>query len=122
MKVGFSLSRCVRDIIDKKVTADEVVILITRTNFDFENSQHWDYVFEGYCLQKIWCEKDHDEIYSIVDRLWSEGKIHQPRQYGKQPSRPVDHWMDLHYTSYRDPEIQEAYSRYQTIRFLKQNA
>jgi hypothetical protein len=34
MKTGLSYSRCVRDIVDGKVDIDDVLVLISRTDFD----------------------------------------------------------------------------------------
>jgi hypothetical protein len=34
MKIGLSYSRCVLDIIEGRVNIDDVLVLITRTNFD----------------------------------------------------------------------------------------
>jgi hypothetical protein len=33
MKIGFSYSRCVRDIVEGDVNIDDVLIIIARTNF-----------------------------------------------------------------------------------------
>jgi hypothetical protein len=34
MKIGLSYSRCVRDIVDGAVDINDVLVLITRTDFD----------------------------------------------------------------------------------------
>jgi hypothetical protein len=34
MKIGLSYSRCVRDIVDGRVDIADVLVLITRTDFD----------------------------------------------------------------------------------------
>ena len=34
MKIGLSYSRCVRDIVDGVVSIDDVLIVISRTDFD----------------------------------------------------------------------------------------
>ena len=41
MKIGLSYSRCVRDIVDGTVDIDDVLVLITRTDFDPHNDDQW---------------------------------------------------------------------------------
>lgn len=40
MKVGTSLSRCVRDIYEDVVDIDDVLVIVARTDFDPENDTH----------------------------------------------------------------------------------
>ena len=48
MKVGLSYSRCVRDIVDGVVDIDDVLVLITRTDFDPNNDDQWQGIWIGY--------------------------------------------------------------------------
>ena len=48
MKIGLSYSRCVRDIVDGKVSIDDVLVLITRTDFDPHDDEQWSGIWEGY--------------------------------------------------------------------------
>ena len=88
MLVGFSLSRCVRDIADGKVKTDDVLCIITRTHLNFENSKSFDKIWQVHSqptllnlLTPLWHDLDRDAVYSIVDELWFDGKIHQPAQW-----------------------------------------
>ena len=42
MKVGLSLSRCMRDVYTGKVDEEDVLVIIARTDFDPHNDNHWD--------------------------------------------------------------------------------
>jgi hypothetical protein len=39
MKIGLSYSRCVRDIVDGIVDIDDILVVITRTDFDPHNDE-----------------------------------------------------------------------------------
>jgi len=52
MKVGLSYSRCVRDIVDGQVDIDDVLVLITRTNFDPHDDEQWRGIWIGYGQQQ----------------------------------------------------------------------
>ena len=41
MKVGLSLSRCMRDIVEARVVYDDVLVIIARTDFDPHDDAHW---------------------------------------------------------------------------------
>ena len=48
MKIGLSYSRCVRDIVDGVVDIRDVLVLITRTDFDPHNDEDWNSIWVGY--------------------------------------------------------------------------
>ena len=48
MKIGLSYSRCVRDIVDGVVSIDDVLIVISRTDFDPRNADEWQGIWIGY--------------------------------------------------------------------------
>jgi len=48
MKIGLSYSRCVKDIVDGKVMIDDVLVIITRTDFDPNNNDQWQAIWQGY--------------------------------------------------------------------------
>ena len=41
MKIGLSFSRCIRDIVECRVDYDDVLVIVTRTDFDPHNDNHW---------------------------------------------------------------------------------
>ena len=54
MKIGLSYSRCVRDIVDGKVDIADVLVLITRTDFDPNNDEQWASIWQGYRMRSGW--------------------------------------------------------------------
>lgn len=102
MKVGLSYSRCVKDIFEGKVKYEEVLVLITRTDFHPKNDDHWDNIWRGYTrynglMASEWQDyvDKEEEFRSLTIRLYNDGKLHQPRQFGAYPLRTADYWYDL---------------------------
>ena len=102
MKIGLSLSKCVKDIAEGLVKDEDVLVLVTGTMFDFKESKQWESIWNGYAYGP-WCGYDHDEIYAIVEKLYHDGKLHMPRNFGgyPQPTRRSDHWLE----TILDPEF-----------------
>ena len=50
MKIGLSYSRCVLDIVEGRVDIEDVLVLITRTDFDPRDDAQWTGIWGGYCL------------------------------------------------------------------------
>ena len=48
MKIGLSLSRCMRDILEERVDIDDVLVIVARTDVDPHNDNHWSQIWEGY--------------------------------------------------------------------------
>ena len=95
MKIGLSLSRCVRDIVEGRVNIDDVLVLITRTDFDPTVEQEWDSIWVGYqSLNPEWLGLDHDAVHAVVMQLWNTGRVHQPRKFGAHPSRRREIWLE----------------------------
>ena len=88
MKIGLSLSRCVRDIVEGRVDIHDVLVLICRTDFDPYKADQWDNIWNGYnSINPEWYGLDRDEVTNVVFTLWDAGKIHQPRKFGAHPHR-----------------------------------
>ena len=106
MKIGTSLSRCVRDIYEGKVDIYDVMIIIARTDVDPYDDNHWKGLWKGYAggngkgglySAPEWSSipaEDEDQIRGIIQQLHDSGKLHQPRQYGAHPQRMNDYWYD----------------------------
>ena len=95
MKIGLSLSRCVRDIVENRVNIDDVLVLITRTDFDPTVQQQWVSIWHGYnSMNPEWAGLDHDQVYDVVMQLWNTGRIHQPRKFGAHPARRREFWLE----------------------------
>ena len=104
MKIGLSYSRCVLDIVEGRVDIDDVLVLITRTDFDPRDDTQWTGIWQGYTLGGLsnpeWADydlhnKDHeDKFRSVSCMLYEDGKMHQPRQFGARPRRRPEIWLE----------------------------
>jgi len=106
MKIGLSYSRCIRDIVDGNVDINDVLVLITRTDFDPRDDKQWQGIWQGYggghqfgnpFSSPEWMNySDEDEVKfrDITIRLWDEGKLHQPRKFGAHPRRMPYIWIE----------------------------
>jgi len=126
MKIGLSYSRCVRDIVDGIVDIDDVLILITRTDFDPHDDEQWRSIWEDYhdrygLSNPEWANytpEDEDRFRDVSIELWETGKMHQPRQFGAHPRRVPYYWLE---TVLPDSEIEsrpavkDAWDQFQTI-------
>lgn len=119
MKIGLSLSRCVRDIVEGQVDIHDVLVLITRTDFDPTVDSQWTAIWEGYnSYSPEWAGLEHDDVKSVVFDLWDSGKIHQPRKFGASPRRRPEYWLE---TVLPDselenrPAVKEAWDNFQVL-------
>jgi len=104
MKIGLSYSRCVLDIVEGRVDIDDVLVLITRTNFDPRDDDQWADIWSGYCHGGMsnpeWgnydsqSKEDEDKFRSVSCMLYEDGKMHQPRQFGAHPRRRPEFWLE----------------------------
>ena len=65
MKIGLSYSRCIRDIVDGVVDPEDVLVIISRTDFDPTVDVQWDNIWEGYTSgagmsAREWASYDED--------------------------------------------------------------
>jgi hypothetical protein len=133
MKIGLSYSRCVRDIVDGKVDIADVLVLITRTDFDPHVDDQWRGIWIGYgggtenayssgffsTSNPEWAGyHDEDQFRSVSIELWESGKLHQPRKFGAHPARRPEIWLE---TVLPDsemlsrPAVKDAWDQFQTI-------
>ena len=126
MKIGLSYSRCVRDIVDGRVDINDVLIIISRTDFDPHDDEQWAGIWQGYHQRSGWSNpewahyKDEDEVRfrDVSKELWAQGKLHQPRKFGAHPARRPEIWLEAVLPSSelkRNPAAQDAWDRFQTI-------
>jgi len=123
MKVGFSLSRCVRDIFEGKVALDEVLVIVARTDVDPNNDEHWAQIWDGYLYGGFsnaeWAglEDHEEEMRTIMQDLFSLGKIHQPRQFGSHPPRMRYTWLECFAPEDQitNPTVQKAFDKYKML-------
>ena len=135
MKIGASYSRCIRDIIDGNVDFNDVLVIITRTDFDPENDRQWNNVWDGYAGNGQHGMHSHPEWFNYQGReaefrelsikLKKSGKLHQPRQFGAHPQRMHEYWYDVVLTPEnltKNPAAKKAWENYKLISGLVSNA
>lgn len=130
MKIGTSLSRCVRDIYEGTVDMHDVLVIVARTDFDPENDAHWSNIWRGYAggdnfmgshSQPEWNSipaEDEQVVRDLCVQLKKTGKLHQPRQYGAHPQRMAEYWYDVVLTANvvdSNPAAKKAWDNYKLI-------
>jgi hypothetical protein len=122
MKIGLSYSRCVRDIVDGIVNIDDVLVVISRTDFDPNNDTQWKSIWNGYRWNNPeWAgypEEDEDRFRSVSIELWESGKFHQPRKFGAHPERRPEFWLETVLVSEEietNPAVKAAWNNFQVI-------
>jgi hypothetical protein len=122
MKVGLSYSRCVRDIVDGIVDIDDVLVVISRTDFDPNNDTQWKSIWNGYRWSNPeWAgypEEDEDKFRSVSIELWESGKFHQPRKFGVLPARRPEFWLETVLVSEEietNPAVKAAWNNFQVV-------
>lgn len=123
MKIGLSLSRCVRDIVEGRVDINDVLVIIARTKFDATNFEDWASIWEGYTNKTGWGTPEWQGLdgavtHEMVLKLWQQGKIHQPRQFGAYAVRTSKVWLETVLLSEeleQNLAAQEAWKQFQTV-------
>jgi len=133
MKIGLSYSRCVRDIVDGKVDIADVLVLITRTDFDPHDDKQWSGIWIGYGggtdnaysrgffshSNPEWAGyHDEDRFRSVSIELWETGRLHQPRKFGVNPARRPEIWLETVLPSSElesNPAAKSAWDQFQTV-------
>jgi hypothetical protein len=124
MKIGFSLGRCVRDIVKGNVHIDDVAFIIAATSIHDE-PQLKD-VIEQYMY------RDDDYLYGLDENkcqevaldLWKTNKILQPRRQGmhrhRQPENAV--WVDMFPTiASENHSVKTAWDAYRFMIHMVEN-
>ena len=106
MKIGLSYSRCVRDIVDGTVDIRDVLVSITRTDFDPRIDEQWTSIWKGYggghtfgspFSNPEWMDytaEDEARFREVSIELWESGKLHQPRKFNAHPRRLSYIWLE----------------------------
>ena len=133
MKIGLSYSRCVRDIVDGRVNIADVLVLITRTDFDPHNDDQWASIWIGYGggtdnaysrgffshSNPEWAGyHDEDRFRSVSIELYDSGRMHQPRKFGAKPARRPEIWLETVLPSSElesNPAAKSAWDQFQTV-------
>ncbi len=128
MKIGLSYSRCILDIVEGRVDIDDVLVLITRTDFDPRDDEQWAGIWDGYTLGGLsnpeWgnydsqSKEDEDKFRSVSCMLYEDGKMHQPRKFGARPRRRPEIWLEAVLPSNElesNPAAKMAWDNFQVI-------
>ena len=131
MKIGLSYSRCVRDIVDGVVDISDVLVVISRTDFDPNNDKEWDSIWHGYHNRSGWNNPewadydDQDLFRSVSIDLWDQGKLHQPRKFGAHPARRPEIWLEAVLPDSElenRPAVKDAWDEFQILAGLTNTA
>ena len=134
MKIGLSYSRCIRDIVDGKVDINDVLVLITRTDFDPQDDEQWAGIWTGYgggqtfgspFSNPEWMDypvEDEAKFRDVSIKLYDSGKMHQPRKFGARPHRLPYYWLEAVVSDNdleNSPTVKDAWDKFQMISGLR---
>jgi hypothetical protein len=117
------------DIIDERVSLDEIMVIISRTRFDPHVDEQWKAIWNGYkhggASEAVWWHYDDSmEIHfrQTTVALYDQGKLHQPRMFSEGKTRRysyvwldtmlLDEDMDLH------PGLKDLWQQFTTLATL----
>ena len=122
MKIGLSYSRCIKDIVDGKVDMEDVLVIISRTDFDPNNDEQWKGIWEGYHWHNPewyqYPDEDEQKFRDVTLRLYDSGRLHQPRQFGAFPIRRQEFWLETCLPDFEmndRPAVKKAWDQFQTV-------
>lgn len=129
MKIGLSYSRCVREIVDGVVDINDVLVIITRTDFNPNVDNEWQGIWQGYHGYSPWSNPEwvnypdeaEQKFRDISIELYNSGKMHQPRKFGAQPIRRPEIWLEAVLPNSElenNPAAKAAWDKFQTIAAL----
>jgi hypothetical protein len=127
MKIGLSYSRCILDIVEERVDMEDVLVIISRTDFDPNIDNQWLGIWRGYTMGGLsnpeWASWAHiegaeDKFRAVTLQLWNDGKFHQPRKFGAYPSRRLEFWLETVLPSEeldKNPAAKKAWNNFQVV-------
>lgn len=122
MKIGLSLSRCLRDVWEGRVEENDVLVIISRTDIDPHNDAHWNNIWEGYLYGGMsnpeWAgmEEHKEGMRKLLCEMYDDGKIHQPRQFKAHPARLPYYWLECFIPDNEAPSaVKAAWDQYKVI-------
>jgi hypothetical protein len=123
MKIGFSLGRCIRDIVKGEVYLADVAFVIAATNIHTE--EQLAQVIDSYLYRDEYLYMlDEAECQRVALELWQSNRILQPRRQGmhrhKQPENSV--WVDMFPTVNSNSEaVKKAWDAYRFMLHMVEN-
>jgi hypothetical protein len=126
MKIGLSYSRCLREIIEGKVDIDDVLIIISRTDFNPHDDDEWKGIWIGYSSAAFlsfpewgnYEDTDEHRFRDLTIELYDSGRLHQPRKFGAHPNRRPEIWLEAVLPSSeleQNVAAKEAWDHFQTV-------
>jgi hypothetical protein len=123
MKIGFSLGRCIRDIVKGEIALDDVAFIIAATNIHSE--EQLAQVVDSYLYRDDYLYMlDEQRCREVALELWNSNRILQPRRQGmhrhKQPENSV--WVDMFPTLNSNNEaVKKAWDAYRFMLHMVEN-
>jgi len=123
MKIGFSLGRCVRDIVKGDVNIDDVAFIIAATSAT--DREHLTNVIMMYTAEPNYLlDCDYEQSLAVAHQLWDSNRILQPRRQGlrrhAQPENSV--WVDMFPTALSDNNsVKTAWDAYRFMLHMVEN-
>jgi hypothetical protein len=135
MYVGTSLGRCLRSVLLGEVSEDDILLIVTRTMTP--NLEEFMVIVKQYYDEGNYTSRDSasydlsvkpwEEVEALATRLYTGGKIHQPRNFvslGSQfihPELSNDTWVEVSPKSRNStPAVVQAYEHYKMLDVLTQ--
>jgi hypothetical protein len=124
MKIGFSLGRCVRDIVKGDVNIDDVAFIIAATSIHDEPQlanviEQYMYRGDDYLYGL-----DEEKCQAVALELWKTNRVLQPRRQGlhrhRQPENAV--WIDMFPTVASESDaVKKAWDAYRFMIHMVEN-
>lgn len=124
MKIGFSLGRCVRDIVTGDVSIDDVAFIIAATAIR-DSEKQLEQVINDYLYRPNYLDGlDAVKCQEVAKTLYESNRIIQPRLQGMhrhmQPESAV--WVDLFPTIPTQKEsVKSAWDAYRFMLHMVEN-
>ena len=124
MKIGFSLGRCVRDIVNGDVAINDVAFIIAATAIR-DGEEHLSQVIDEYGSRRDYLGGlDSAKCQEVAKTLYNSNRIIQPRLQGMhrhmQPENSV--WVDLFPTVPSQHEsVKSAWNAYRFMLHMVEN-
>jgi len=123
MKIGFSLGRCIRDIVNEKISIDDVAFIIASTHIT--TRERLAEVILTYTAEPTYLHGcDYDQCMVIAEALWDTNRLLQPRRQGlhrhAQPENAV--WVDMFPTMLSENQsVKTAWDAYRFMLHMTEN-
>lgn len=120
LKIGTSLGRCLRSLLDGEVEYEDVFVIIANTrslNVESLIKVVEQYYYTPPRRDYNLTDYDFDSVKYLAERLWHEGKIHQFRNYeqGHQHSLQAT-WLDIVPSASSENEgVRQAWLHYRML-------